>query len=35
MKSEYNTTSLGSIREDGSKKTLHPADVSGPFTWWR
>jgi cytochrome c oxidase accessory protein FixG len=35
MKSDFNTTSLGSIREDGSKKTLHPADVSGTFTWWR
>ena len=35
MKSDYNTTSLGSIREDGSKKTLHPADISGRFTWWR
>lgn len=35
MKSDFNTTSLGSIREDGSKKILHPADVSGKFTWWR
>ena len=30
-----NTTSLGSIREDGSKKILHPSDVSGRFTKWR
>lgn len=30
-----NTTTLGSIREDGSKKTLHPADVSGRYTTWR
>jgi len=27
-----NLVSLGSINEDGSKKTLHPADVSGKFT---
>jgi polyferredoxin len=30
-----NTTSLGSIHADGSKKILHPADVSGRFTAWR
>jgi len=30
-----NTTSLGSIHEDGTKKILHPADVAGPFTFWR
>ncbi|WP_395745373.1 cytochrome c oxidase accessory protein CcoG [Prosthecobacter sp.] len=30
-----NLVSLGSINEDGSKKTLHPADVSGKFTWGR
>jgi cytochrome c oxidase accessory protein FixG len=30
-----NLVSLGSINEDGSKKTLHPADVSGKFTRWR
>jgi len=35
LKTELNTTSLGSIREDGSKKTLHPSDVSGFFTKWR
>ncbi len=27
-----NLVSLGSINEDGSKKTLHPADVAGKFT---
>jgi cytochrome c oxidase accessory protein FixG len=27
-----NLVSLGSINEDGSKRTLHPADVSGKFT---
>jgi len=27
-----NLVSLGSIHEDGSKKTLHPADVSGKFS---
>ncbi len=27
-----NLISLGSINEDGSKKTLHPADVAGKFT---
>lgn len=27
-----NLVSLGSIHEDGSKKTLHPADVSGKYT---
>jgi cytochrome c oxidase accessory protein FixG len=35
MPPELNTTSLGSIHEDGSKKILHPADVTGPFTFWR
>ncbi|MBL9131073.1 MAG: cytochrome c oxidase accessory protein CcoG [Verrucomicrobiaceae bacterium] len=30
-----NLVSLGSINEDGSKRTLHPADVSGKFTRWR
>ena len=35
MKSTLNTTSLGSIHADGSKKVLHPADVSGQFTRWR
>lgn len=30
-----NLVSLGSINQDGSKKTLHPADVSGKFTWSR
>ncbi len=29
---KLNLVSLGSINEDGSKKTLHPADVSGKFT---
>ena len=32
MSSSLNTTSLGSIHSDGSKKILHPADVSGRFT---
>ena len=32
MSSSLNTTSLGSIHADGSKKILHPADVSGRFT---
>lgn len=27
--------SLSSIHADGSKKSLHPADVRGPFTRWR
>ncbi len=27
-----NLVSLGSINQDGSKKTLHPADVAGKFT---
>jgi cytochrome c oxidase accessory protein FixG len=27
--------SLSSIHADGSKKSLHPADVHGPFTRWR
>ena len=35
MPLSLNTTSLGSIHEDGSKKILHPADVVGPFTFWR
>ncbi len=35
MPRDLNTTSLGSINEDGSKRVLHPADVSGPFTRWR
>ncbi len=35
MPPSLNTTSLGSINADGSKRTLHPADVSGPFTRWR
>lgn len=35
MRTAYNTTSLGSIDADGSKKTLYPADVSGRFTTWR
>ena len=35
MLPELNTTSLGSIREDGSKLILHPADVSGRYTTWR
>lgn len=35
MQPELNTTSLGSIHEDGSKKILHPSDVAGPFTVWR
>jgi len=26
---------LSTIREDGSRKNVHPADVSGPFTRWR
>ncbi len=30
-----NLVSLGSINDDGSKKTLHPADVSGKFTQGR
>ena len=30
-----NLVSLGSINQDGSKKTLHPSDVSGKFTWGR
>jgi cytochrome c oxidase accessory protein FixG len=30
--SPLNLISLGSINEDGSKKTLHPADVAGKFT---
>jgi cytochrome c oxidase accessory protein FixG len=29
---KLNLVSLGSINEDGSKKTLHPADVAGKFT---
>ncbi|MDB6072664.1 MAG: cytochrome oxidase [Verrucomicrobiaceae bacterium] len=33
--SDLNTTSLGSICDDGSKKILHPADVSGKYTTWR
>lgn len=32
MSSSLNTTSLGSIHTDGSKKILHPADVAGRFT---
>jgi len=35
MSSSLNTTSLGSIYADGSKRILHPADVSGRFTRWR
>ncbi len=35
MRNQLNTTSLGSIHADGSKKILHPADVSGSFTRWR
>lgn len=30
-----NTTTLGSINADGSRKYIHPADVSGPFMFWR
>ena len=29
---KLNLVSLGSINDDGSKKTLHPADVAGKFT---
>jgi len=32
MSSSLNTTSLGSINADGSKRILHPADVTGRFT---
>ena len=35
MPSSLNTTSLGSIHADGSKRILHPADVTGRFTRWR
>lgn len=35
MPPSLNTTSLGSIHADGSKKVLHPADVSGRYTRWR
>ncbi|HYF35375.1 MAG TPA: hypothetical protein VD994_08815 [Prosthecobacter sp.] len=27
--------SLSTIREDGSRRFVHPADVSGRFTHWR
>lgn len=35
MPPELNTISLGSIDADGTKRILHPADVSGRFTFWR
>ncbi len=34
-KEQLNTISLGSINADGSKKIIHPADVKGPFMFWR
>lgn len=30
-----NLTSLSTINPDGSRKFVHPADVRGPFTFWR
>lgn len=35
MKQSLNTTSLGSINSDGSKKNIHPADVKGRYMFWR